>query len=172
VLASAATQLHAAVHEGIPVVRRAIALSDRLRVSLIALRVLSSDPATRGALDRLLPTLAAALPALRFVAPAQTVCNVLGLWTRNVDSTISEGDASGTWFRTLVLLEKDQIRAHAAPSPNLHDNTYGSTAGPGQTHECETGNEPYGPGQHFGHVAGSQGARTETTSPPPGVGGR
>jgi virulence factor Mce-like protein len=170
VLAPAATQLHEAIVTGIPVVRRAIALSERLNDTLAALDRTASLPATRRALDRLLPTVTTLLPTLRFVVPAQTVCNILGLWTRNVDSTISEGDSTGTWFRTLVVLQADEIQARAKPSPGLHENQYGNTAAPGQTHECETGNEPYLPGQRIGHVPGNQGARTENTAPPAGVG--
>jgi hypothetical protein len=94
----------------------------------------------------------------------------MGLWTRNVPSTISEGDNSGTWFRTLVVGGADEASASAKPAPNLHVNPYGNTAAPGQTHECENGNEPYLPGQRIGHVPGNQGARTENTSRPAGVG--
>jgi ABC-type transporter Mla subunit MlaD len=164
-------QLHDAVRAGIPVVRRALGLSERLRTALGAVDVLASDPLTSGALDRLLLTLRSALPTVRFLAPFQTTCNYLGLWTRNVDSTISEGDDSGTWFRTIVIGQPDEASARADPSPNLHVNPYGNTAAPGQTHECEPGNEPYLPGQRIGNVPGNQGTRTETTSPPAGVGG-
>jgi ABC-type transporter Mla subunit MlaD len=170
VLASAATDLHGAIRVGIPVVRRALGLSDRLRTTFAAVETLASDPLTRGALDRLLVTMRSALPTVRFLVPAQTVCNYLGLWNRNVPSTISEGDDSGTWFRTLVVAGTDESQATAAPSPNLHMNPYGNTAAPGQEHECETGNEPYSQGQLIGHSPGNQGLRTEDTSPPPGVG--
>jgi virulence factor Mce-like protein len=170
VLAGAATDLHGAIRVGIPVVRRALGLSERLRKTLAAVDTLASDPLTRGALDRLLLTAQSGLPTLRFVVPAQTVCNYFGLWTRNVPSTISEGDDSGTWFRTLVVADVDESQASAAPSPDLHMNPYGNTAAPGQEHECEPGNEPYAPGQRIGHAPGNQGTKTEDTSPPAGVG--
>ncbi|MEA2470689.1 MAG: phospholipid/cholesterol/gamma-HCH transport system substrate-binding protein [Thermoleophilaceae bacterium] len=163
VLASAATDLHGAIRVGIPVVRRALGLSERLRTTLQAVDTLASDPRTSGTLDRLQLTLESALPTLRFISPAQTICNYFGLWTRNVPSTISEGDDSGTWFRTLVVANTDEARANAAPSPNLHVNQYGNTAAPGQVHECEAGNEPYLPGQRIGHVPGNQGTRTQRT---------
>jgi virulence factor Mce-like protein len=172
VLAPTAARLHHAIEIGIPVVERALELSNRLEDSLAALDALASDPATSGALDRLLLLVKSGLPTLRFVVPMQTVCNYLGLWTRNVGSTISEGDASGTWFRTLVMVEPNEILARAQPSPRLHNNTYGHTAGAGQPRECETGNEPYEPGQQFGNVPGNQGAETELTFPPPEVRGR
>jgi hypothetical protein len=172
VLASAASDLHGAIQTGIPVVRRALGLSERLRTALAAVDALASDPLTSGALTRLHATLQSALPTLRFTVPAQTVCNYFGLWTRNVPSTISEGDASGTWFRTLVVASTTQATASATPAPDLHLNPYGNTAAPGQEHECETGNEPYLDGQRIGHVPGNQGLKTEDTSPPAGVGGR
>ncbi len=165
VLAPAARQLHSAIQTGIPVVRRAVALSDRLGESLAALDTLARDPATRGAVQRLLRTLRVALPYSRHVAPMQTVCNYLGLWTRNVPSTISEGDSSGTWFRTLVIAAADEAQARAEPSPNLHANPYGNAAAPGQERECEVGNEPYREGRQIGNVPGNQGAVTEETRP-------
>jgi virulence factor Mce-like protein len=163
VLAGAATDLHEAVRVGIPVVRRALGLSERLRTTLEAVYQLASDPRTSGALDRLLLTLKSALPTLRFILPSQTICNYFGLWTRNVPSTISEGDDAGTWFRTLVVANTDEAKANAKPSPNLHVNPYGNTAAPGQTHECEAGNEPFLQGQRIGHVPGNQGTRTQET---------
>jgi virulence factor Mce-like protein len=171
-LPSTAASLHRAVVTGIPVVRRAVALSDRLDDSLAALDKLAADPFTRGALDRLLPTADTGLALLRFTLPMQTVCNYLGLWTRNTTSSISEGDASGTWFRTLVIANTNQARAQATPSPDLHHDPYGNTAAPGQEHECEAGNEPYEPGQRLGHAPGNQGTDNETTSPPAEVSGR
>jgi virulence factor Mce-like protein len=168
----AARRLHAALQVGIPVLRRASDLSQRLRDTLTAVEQLSSDPLTVGALNRLLATVNSALPTLRFALPAQTVCNYLGLWTRNVDSTISEGDDSGTWFRTLVVVQPDEGQAQAKPVPNLHVNPYPNTAAPGQTPECEAGNEPYKAGQSIGHAPGNQGLKTELTYPPPEVRGK
>ena len=71
---------------------------------------------------------------------------------------------------TLVIANNDEAQARANPSPNLHVNPYGNTDAPGQTPECEVGNEPYLPGQRIGHVPGNQGEKTQDTSPPPGVG--
>jgi virulence factor Mce-like protein len=170
-LAGAATDLHAAIRTGIPVVRRALGLSEDLRKTLAAVDTLASDPRTSGALDRLLLTVRSALPTVRFLVPFQTTCNYLALWTRNVNSTISEGDDSGTWFRTLVVGGTEEFTASAAPAPNLHVNPYGHTAAPGQEQECEPGNEPYLEGQQIGNVPGNQGTGTELTSPPAGVGG-
>jgi ABC-type transporter Mla subunit MlaD len=171
VLASAATRLHGAIGVGIPSVRRALALSDRLRASLGAVDTLARDPLTRDALVRLTATLRLLLPPLRWALPFQTTCNYIGLWTRNVTSSISEGDDSGTWFRTLVVAGADEATAKAKLAPNIHVNPYGNTALAGQEHECEPGNEPYLPGQQVGSPPGNQGAHTEETHQVPGVSG-
>ncbi len=44
----------------------------------------------------------------------------------------------------------------------LHSNPYPNTASPGQTFECEAGNEPYAVGQQvIGNPPGNQGTVTE-----------
>jgi hypothetical protein len=52
--------------------------------------------------------------------------------------------------------------------PNyLHVNPYPNTAGPGQTRECEAGNEPYAKAkQAIGNVPGNQGTLTEDQPKP------
>jgi ABC-type transporter Mla subunit MlaD len=168
-LPRAAEELDRALDEGVPVLRRAVALAGRLEETLVAVAELSEDPATADALERLLRVLVSAKPTLEFLAPAQLRCNYVGLWTRNVPNTISEGDASGTWFRTLVVADKlDEALAAAEPAPDLHVNPY---AHAGQNGECEAGNEPWLPGRQIGNVPGDQGGTTEATRPPDGVGG-
>ena len=70
-LPAAAARLHAALQVGIPVLRRASALSDRLRGTLTAVDQLAADPLTVGSLQRLLATraVAAADAALRRPRP-------------------------------------------------------------------------------------------------------
>jgi hypothetical protein len=148
------------------VLRRAVALAGRLEGTLGAVERLSADPATRRTLERLLATLVSAEPTLEFVAPMQTRCNYLGLWTRNVTSTISEGDAGGNWFRTLVVIRAQEALARSAPDQDLHANPYPHA---GQNGECEAGNEPYLPGRKIGNPPGAQRGATEDTSPPPEV---
>jgi virulence factor Mce-like protein len=169
-LKPAAEELDRAIDTGIPVVRRALSLADRLEGTLAAVASLSADPVTRGSLRRLSSVLDSARPTLEFVAPFQLQCNYLGLWTRNVPNTISEGDASGTWFRTLLVLQPDEFFGSVAePAPNLHNNPQPHTAAPGQDGECEAGNEPFLPGQQIGNPPGNQGSTTELTGPPPGI---
>jgi virulence factor Mce-like protein len=167
----AASRLHAALQRGIPALRHTTGLAGRLEETLRAVGKLSRDPATRPVLERLRAALVAATPTLDFLAPLQTKCNYVSLWLRNVNSTISEGDNTGTWFRTLVIGATNEFTASDKPASTLHTNPYPHTAAPGQGGECEAGNEPYLDGQRIGNVPGDQGSKTEATSPPPGVGG-
>ena len=170
VLPVAAARLHAALQRGIPVLGHASPLYDRVGAALDALSSLASDRLVRSAARRLSVALNSALPLVRFIAPAQTRCNYLGVYLRNLASALSEGNDAGTWLRTLVIEQTNQFRARSSPSPDLHTNPYPYTAAPGQHDLCEAGNEPYLPGQRFGHVPGVTAHYTEDTSPPPGVG--
>jgi hypothetical protein len=170
VLDTAGARLHEALQTGIPVLRRTTALSGRLEDTLESVRRLSADPLTSSTLRRLLATVTTAKPTVDFLAPFQIQCNYLGLWTRNVSSTISEGDNAGTWFRTLVVLEPSEfLGSSATPAEELHTNPYPNTAAPGQDGECEAGNETYEPGRRIGNQPGNQGRTTEPTGPPEGV---
>jgi hypothetical protein len=106
----------------------------------------------------------------------QAHCNYLGLWLRNAGSTVSEGDIGGTWVRTLVLVQQDEMLQSAAPAPNLHHNAYPNAGGPGTGGECEAGNEPVQPGdvplqpgQRIGNPPGVQATRTEDTNRNQGI---
>jgi hypothetical protein len=147
------------------VLRRATRLGPDLEDLLRAVGALAKDPATSGAVMRHTALVASLGPTLRFTNPFQTQCNNLGLWTRNAASTISEGDENGTWFRFIPILQTDEILQRSTPAPQLHATPYGNAT----TAECETGNEPYVPGQRIGHPAGLQPNHTELTAPPPGT---
>jgi phospholipid/cholesterol/gamma-HCH transport system substrate-binding protein len=173
VLPTAAARIHAALRTGIPVLRRASALSDRLRAALQEVEKLSSDPLTRSTLRRLRIALDSLLPTLRFVAPVQTKCNYLGVYLRNIASTVSEGDAAGNWLRTLVVVNNGQMQYRSSPAPDLHANPYPYTAAPGQHGLCEAGNEPYKAGaQVIGHAPGTKAHYTEDLGSPPRRSGR
>ncbi len=47
-------------------------------------------------------------PTLRFLVPAQTVCNYATLWFRNAASLLSDGDPNGTWQRFMVVAAPTQ----------------------------------------------------------------
>jgi hypothetical protein len=150
VLPTAARRVHHALRVGIPVLRRASALSERLRAALHEVYVLSTDPLTRSTLRRLRPALDSLLPTLRYVAPLQTVCNYIGTYLGNVASTNSEGDAAGNWLRTVVIFNAGQMQYRSSPAPDLHATPYPYT---GQNGICETGNERYKPGTRvIGHA--------------------
>jgi hypothetical protein len=93
----------------------------------------------------------------------QTQCNYLGLWTRNVTSSISQGDSLGTWFRfTALLTNLDENVSSPKPAVDLHVNPQPDT---GQNGQCETGNQGFVNGQHIGPAPGVQPDHTETTIP-------
>jgi hypothetical protein len=145
-------------------------LADRLRAALIEVERLSSDPLVRSALRRLRIALDSLLPTLRFVAPLQLQCNYLGVYLRNIASTVSEGDSAGNWLRTLVVVNPGQMQYRPSPAPDLHANPYPYT---GQNGICEAGNEPYKPGmQVIGHAPGTSAHYTEDIAPPSARSGR
>ena len=130
-------------------------------------------------------------PALRFVAPAQTVCNYATLLARNAEDHLSVSpDGIGTAQRFIVQSAGQADISTGINAPNsengpssapansagvsainnfLHANPYPNTASPGQhPRECEAGNEPYilnpqtGLGEAtIGNAPGNQGTVTE-----------
>jgi len=165
-LPRAARRLAEAVETGTPVLRRATALADRLGETLAAVESLASNPAAEGSVRKLTEVVASLEPTLRFVNPFQVRCNYLGLWTRNATEAISEGDANGTWFRFIPIVQLDENLQAREPAPGLHANVYPHA---GTDDECEAGREPYLPGRRIGNVPGNQGGATEITAPPPGT---
>ena len=165
-LPSAASGLSDLARRGAPVLQRATALGPDLQDTLEAVGRLVDERSTLGSVKRLTAVVARLGPTLRAVNPFQVECNYLGLWTRNASSTISEGDELGTWFRFIPIYQPPEIVQSARPAPELHVTPYGRVDG-----ECETGNEPFEPGQRIGNPPGAQPATTEDTAPPPGLGG-
>jgi virulence factor Mce-like protein len=165
VLPQASTRLARAVEVGTPVLRRADSLADRLNGTMGALRTLLRDPATSGSVIALTSTLETTIPTLRFLNPAQTRCNLLGLYFRNAPSVIGEGDENGNWFRFLPLNNTPDNPYQGDVADNLHFNAYGWD---GPDSRCIAGNEKYEPGQHIGPPpnAGSAPMTNPTTKPP------
>jgi ABC-type transporter Mla subunit MlaD len=164
-LPAASRNLANVAQTGAPVLRRATRLGPDLEDLLKSLGALAKDPSTSVSVRKLTQVVASLGPTLRFVNPFQTQCNYLGLWTRNASSTISEGDENGTWFRFIPVLQTDEFLQRATPAPQLHATPYGNA----NADECETGNEPYLPGQHIGHPDGLQPNHTQLTAPPAGT---
>lgn len=171
-LRDAAPDLAGALTAGTPALRDAPALNRRLGSLFEELRGFAGDPLVPRGLRRLTETLAALDPTLRHLTPAQTTCNYLTLWFRNVASHLSVGDASGTWQRFIIVAAPLGPNSEGFPSSApangprednyLHANPYPHTAAPGQPRECEAGNEPYARRRAvIGNVPGRQRARTE-----------
>ena len=174
-LRAAAPELAQALRAGEPALRRSIGLSERLKPAFASLQRLAADPlATLGVSD-LASTAQILDPTIAFLTPAQTTCNYLTLWFRNIASLLSQGDASGTWQRFILVAMPQGPNNEGGPSstpangPNrdnfLHANPYPITAAPGQTRECEAGNETYLPGrQVIGNEPGNRGTAHDQTT--------
>jgi virulence factor Mce-like protein len=139
----------------------------------------SDDAMARGGIDMLTRLSSSLKPTLRFLVPAQTVCNYATLWFRNAASLLSDGDANGTWQRFMVVAAPT-LRGSNVFGPNneglpssgvangpqvenhTHMTPYPNTAAPGQDRECQAGNERYLRGQTLvGNQAGNQGTKTD-----------
>jgi virulence factor Mce-like protein len=173
-LVQTAPTLSHAIGVGIPALRRSPQLNAQLPPTAESLLAFSRNAGARRGIDRLTKSNGILGPLLGFATPAQSVCNYGTLLFRNAASTVSIGDGAGTWQRFLLLqppfgpnnegspASKPANGGGPAPTANhLHSNPYPNTAAPGQTHECEAGNEPYLKGRTIiGNVPGNQGTTT------------
>ena len=166
-LRPATEKLDRALDTGIPVLSRATSLSDRLKSTLTAVRDLSADGDTRDTLRRLLTAIVAATELTDYTVPAQTQCTG---HPRGLDAqrgvTTSEGDAGGTWFRTVVGRRSGRAPGEPTAGHNLHNDPYPNTAAPGQDGDCEAGNEGYAPGRVSATWPGDRAARPNPRPPP------
>ncbi len=171
-LLTAAPDLADTVEIGTPVLRRSPPFNRRLGTLLESVGEFAADPLVPQGINRLTETMELLDPTLRFVAPAQTTCNYLALFVRNIASLLSEGDANGTWQRFIIVATPQGPNNEGGPSSapangpsvdnHLHANNYPNTAAPGQPKECEAGNETYRAGRTvIGNVPGTQQAVTE-----------
>jgi ABC-type transporter Mla subunit MlaD len=175
---AAALETGADVLPGAPEMNRQVALTAQ------TLGEFATDPGVRGGIRYSTQLFDFLNPALRFVGPAQTVCNYGTLLARNAQNDLSiSPDGIGTAQRFIVMSagETDAITGVNAPNSEngpsfapansltdlqnnyLHANPYPNTASPGQhPRECEAGNEPYLPNRTvIGNVPGNQGTVTE-----------
>jgi hypothetical protein len=163
---------------GTEVLPRTEQMNEDLADVFDALAEFSEDPIVRQGIDQLTRLSSSLRPTLHFLTPAQTTCNYATLWFRNAASLLSDGDPNGTWQRFQVVAAPT-LRSSNTFGPNnegfpssgpangpqvenhLHANPYPNTAAPGQTRECEAGNERFASGQTvIGNVPGSQGTTT------------
>jgi virulence factor Mce-like protein len=172
-IAPRAKDLGAATVEG----AKAVALSPEFNAQLDptaqALLNLANNSGARQGINALTDFNNTLAPPLRFITPAQSVCNYGTLLFRNVASFLSSGNSIGTSQRFIVLEPPNGPNSEAGPSSApangggqqtnfLHYNPFPNTAAPGQTRECEAGNETYLAGQQvIGNVPGNQGIHTE-----------
>jgi ABC-type transporter Mla subunit MlaD len=137
-----------------------------------ALADFSQDQQVRLGIDQLTRLSSSLAPTLRFLTPLQTTCNYATLFFRNAASVLSDGDANGTWQRFVIIPTPEGRNNEGGPASapadgptvdnHLHTNPYPNTAAPGQTEECEAGNERYLVGDTvIGNQPGSQGTVTQ-----------
>jgi virulence factor Mce-like protein len=158
----ATDHLASALEATTPVLRRTPSLADKLGGALVSLDLLSRDKASSGAVRKLIETLNSLEPTLDVFNPAQTHCNVFGLWTRNLSSIVSEGDESGPAINA-ELIVGPQMLPSATKAPDLHVNPYPNE----NAQECESGNETFTANQQLiGNPPGLQSSHTEITRPP------
>ena len=182
-LAQASTHLAPAFRQAQPSLAQTPRLARQLDSTLGALHGLATDDRVDPGLQRLTDTASILQDPVHFIAPAQTTCNYISLFFRNLQETFSEGDSIGTFLRFGILALPQNPNSEAGPSSApangpaadrikeplredsfLHSNPYPNTASPGQPHECEAGNEKYLPGrQVIGNQPSLQPAKTEPT---------
>jgi hypothetical protein len=179
VLPHAAPILADAFEAGTEVLPKTIQMNEDLADVFEALADFSDDPTVREGVRQLTRLSSSLRPTLRFLKPTQTTCNYATIFLRNVASLLSEGDANGNYQRFLVVsAPTDPLTFELGPNNeggpseapangpgrhnHLHVNPYPNAAAPGQTKECEGGNERYATGQTvIGNPAGSQGLTTD-----------
>jgi virulence factor Mce-like protein len=179
VLPSAAPVLADAFEIGTNVLPKTIPMNEDLADVFDTLADFSEDPTVRAGIDQLTRLASSLKPTLNFIAPVQTTCNYATLLFRNAASLFSDGDSNGTWQRfiivsaptergTLVTGPNNESGPSDAPANgptaenHLHFNPYPNTASPGQTLECEAGNERYEVGRTvLTNPPGNQGTRTQ-----------
>jgi phospholipid/cholesterol/gamma-HCH transport system substrate-binding protein len=170
-LAATSPTINAALRAGIPVLNASPAFNAQLNPTAEALLDFQEESGVINGLELLTEVNKALEPGIRFIAPAQTVCNYLTLAFQNFASLGSEGNGNGNWLNVLGFEAPDGPNAEARPSSgpaggptkknHLHANPYPNTAAPGQVRECEAGNERYLIGQAVvGNVPGNQGTVT------------
>src|SRR5918999_76119 len=167
-----------AFEAGTEVLPKTIPMNEDLADVFDALANFSDDPLVRQGIDLLTRLSSSLRPTLRFLVPVQTTCNYVTLFLRNAASLLSDGSATGTWQRFMIVAApSDGITEPLGPNNEggpssapadgpsranrLHYNPYPNTAAPGQEQECEAGKERYIAGRAvIGNQPGNQGTRT------------
>src|SRR4029078_10716715 len=66
-------------------------------------RTFANDPLVPRGLQASNALVKSLAPTLASLTPAQTVCNYITLFFRNISSLLSEGDRNGTWQRFIIV---------------------------------------------------------------------
>jgi virulence factor Mce-like protein len=174
-LSGAAHDLADAFTVGVPALRESVQLNKDLKPTFASLKSFAEDPLVKLGVNDLNDTANVANPLFAAITPSQTVCNYWTLLFRNAASLLSEGDTNGTGQRFMIVAAPQGPNNEGGPSSApaagptrdnyLHANPYPNTAAPGQTRECEAGNEAYAAGrQVIGNDPGNQGINTQKTT--------
>jgi ABC-type transporter Mla subunit MlaD len=91
--------LNRAIDVGTPTLAKLAPTNKRLERVLREVNQLVSQPTTRTALQRLGETFDSAKPLVKWVVPAQTVCNLFDYWTTFLPNGLSDRDQVGYTFR-------------------------------------------------------------------------
>ena len=183
-LRNSAPALADAFQNGTTVLRNSVGFNQHLSGFLQDLQRFAQDPIVPIGFRDLVDTVQSLDPTISYLTPTQTVCNYVSLFFRNAASLLSDGDQNGTWLRFMVITTP--VGRDGGPAPNgegapsaapangggrpidnndpnfLHVNPYPNTAAPGETPECEAGNEVYAKNkQVIGNVPGNQGTVTD-----------
>ena len=153
-----------ALETGAEVLPDAPQLNAQLAPTARTLEAFSLDPDVIGGVTRSTKLFDLLTPTLKFVTPAQSVCNYATLLAQNAQDLLSIGDGIGTAQRFIVMSAGRSTRSPGStrrtartapprrpPTPPtvehrnnfLHANPYPYTASPGQPHVCAAGNEKY-----------------------------
>jgi len=175
-----------ALETGARVLPGAPSLNAQLAPTARSLERFATNPNVKGGISRSTQTLKFLTPTLRFIGPAQSVCNYGTLLFRNTASLFEIGDGIGSGQRFLVMSSPGGPNNETAPASApaskagnqtnpagfadanfLPSNPYPNTASPGQhPRECEAGNEHYVKGQVvIGNSPGNDGIKTEDQIP-------
>ena len=182
-LGRTAPEIASALETGAQVLPKTPALNEQLPPTAETLDRFAHDSGVQGGISRATQTAKYLTPTLRFVGPAQSVCNYGTLLFRNAASLFSVGDRIGTSQRFVIMSSPGGPNNETSPASKpadkpgnetnpiagipeanfLHSNPYPNTASPGQhPRECEAGNEDYVKGKlEIGNAPGNSGIVTE-----------
>jgi len=151
--------------------RRVVSLSQRVAS-------FGETPSVQQGLDRLTLFSSSLRAPLAFLTPAQSTCNYVTLFLRNISSALSDATTTGTTLSFLPIAINDVVGGEAVPSSKpyltpgqnvgsigpLHVDPYPNTDAPGQVPECSAGNEPYSyQNARIGNPPGNVGLKTIVT---------